>query len=129
MKKTVVIISAFVLLLTLSGCSSEKFGADINKDAPTVKVKDVMLDPSMKGRVVNIEGIIITQCQSADGCWIFLHDGTGRIFITTRPGGPNDPAPPPFELPPRTGKKAKVTGAIQYAPEGVYMIAQGVEIR
>ncbi len=119
----------FISFLFLSGCSAEKYGADIRKDVPTVKVRDVMFNPAMKGSVVNLEGIIITQCQSADGCWIFLHDGTGRIFITTRPGGPNDTAAPLFTLPPRTGKKAKVTGTIQSAPEGIYIIAHGVEIR
>jgi len=130
MKKTIVLISAFVLLLTLSGCSAtEKYGADIRKDATTVKVRDIMFNPAMNGSIVNLEGIIITQCQSKDGCWIFLHDGTGRIFITTRQGGPDDPTPPSFTLPPRTGKKAKVTGLIQYTPRGVYIVAHGVEIR
>jgi hypothetical protein len=123
-----ILATIFTAFLFLSGCSAEKYGADIKKDAPTVKVRDIMLNPSNNGKLVNLEGIIITQCQSADGCWIFLQDGTGRIFITTKPGGPNDPAPPPFTLPPRTGKKAKVTGTIHYTPEGVYMIAQGVEI-
>jgi hypothetical protein len=128
-KKTGVIISAFFLLLTISGCAAEKYGAGINKDVPTVNVRDAMFNPAMNGKLVNLEGIIITQCQSPDGCWIFLRDGTGRIFITTKPGGPNDPAPPPFTLPPRTGKKAKVTGTIHHTPQGIYMIAQGVEIR
>lgn len=129
MKKTIVLISTFVLLISLSGCSTEKYGADIRKDVPTVKVRDVMFNPAMNGSVVNLEGIIITQCQSADGCWVFLRDDTGRIFITTRPGGPNDPATPLFTLPPRTGKKAKITGLIQHTPRGVYMVAHGVEIR
>jgi hypothetical protein len=129
MKKIVLIISVFVLLLILPGCSVERYGIEIKKDAPTVKVKDILLDPFMNGRVVNLEGRIITQCQAVEGCWIFLQDNTGRIFITTRPGGPNDPAPPPFTLPPRTGNRAKITGKIHSTPEGVYLVAQGVEIR
>jgi hypothetical protein len=123
-----ILATIFIAFLFISGCSTEQYGAGINKSAPAVKVKDVFFNPSLQGQIVNLKGIIITQCQSADGCWIFLHDGTGRIFITTKPGGPNDLAPPSFTLPPRTNRKAKVTGTIHFTPEGVYMTAQGIEI-
>lgn len=117
-----VLITAFLLsttVLFVTGCAAEKYGAGINKSAPLVKVKDVMLNPSLQGQTVNLEGIIITQCQS-DGCWFFLHDGTGQIFINLKPMD--------ITIPPKTGKKAKVTGVVVNDKGNYLIIAHGVEI-
>lgn len=121
-KVTTFLITTFLLITTvllITGCAAEKYGADINKNAPLVKVKDVILNPSLKGQTVNLEGIITTQCQG-DGCWFFLNDGTGQIFINLKPAG--------IKIPPKTGKRAKVTGIV-VNEGGNYMItAHGVEI-
>ncbi|MFQ3573191.1 MAG: DNA-binding protein [Thermodesulfovibrionales bacterium] len=111
---------AMILVLNLvTGCSAEQFGSGVNKDIKKVKVKDVMIDSSLKGKTVNVEGIIVTQCQSR-GCWFFLNDGTGQIFIDLATKG--------FSIPPKTGKKALVTGTIA-EEQGVFkIIAHGVEI-
>lgn len=121
MEKIFIIASGIILSLAIFGCSAEQYGAGINKEVQTVKVKDILLDPSMNGKVVNLEGIITTQCPKRDGCWFFLHDGTGQIFISLRPDD--------FTMPQRIRKKAKVTGLIQHTPQGVQIIAYGVEIR
>ncbi len=115
-------ISLLVLLIlafTVGGCSAEKYGSGVDKTRPLVKVKDVFLDNSLNGKIVNLEGVISTQCQSS-GCWFFLSDGTGRIFINLAPKG--------FTLPPKTGKKAKVTGEVVGDQHNVQIIAHGVEI-
>jgi uncharacterized protein YdeI (BOF family) len=116
------LITAFLLVTTVllvTGCAAEKYGADINKSAPLVKVKDVILNPSLQGQTVNLEGIITTQCQG-DGCWFFLNDGTGQIFINLKPAG--------ITIPPKTGKKAKVTGVVVNDSGNYLIIAHGVEI-
>lgn len=108
-----------IILLILTGCKAEKYGTDISKTAPTVKVKDIMLKQSYTGQTVNLEGIIITQCQS-NGCWFFLHDGTGQIFINLQPAG--------ITIPPKTGKKATVTGDVAFENGNFIIIARGLEI-
>lgn len=115
----IVILIFFMFAVTSTGCSAEKYGSGVDKTLPTVKVKDIFLDSSLQGKVVNLEGVIATQCQSS-GCWFFLSDGTGRIFINLAPKG--------FALPPKTGKKAKVTGEVFRDQHNVQIIAHGVEI-
>lgn len=118
MKKLIIVLILGIAML-ISGCTTEKYGAEIRKDIATVKVKDIILNPSLQGQVVNLEGIVITQCMS-NGCWFFLNDGTGQIFIDLAPKG--------FSIPPRTGKKAKVTGVVQQNQNGFLVVAYGVEI-
>lgn len=117
MKKTAFLILFFVL--SIAGCSAEQFGEGVSKEAPVVKVKDVMLDSSFQGKVVTLEGIITTQCAS-NGCWFFLHDGSGQVFIDLATKG--------FSIPPKQGKKAKVTGVVSEWQSGIRIIAHGVEI-
>lgn len=119
MKKLYISFLIFFLVFTAISCSAEKYGSGVDKTKPFVKVKDVFLDNSLNGKIVNLEGVISTQCQSS-GCWFFLSDGTGRIFINLAPRG--------FTLPPKTGKKAKVTGEVARDQHNVQIIAHGVEI-
>lgn len=103
-----------------AGCSGEKFGAGYDSKAPMVKVKDVMLNPEKRGVPVSLEGTISTQCQSS-GCWFFLQDETGQIFINLAPNG--------MTLPPRTGKRAKVSGIAGAAQQpGWQIVATGVTV-
>ena len=118
MKKLIYSLLLMIIIFT-TACAAEKYGSGINPDAPKVQIKDIMLNPTLLGKTVNIEGIIITQCQS-NGCWFFLNDGTGQIFIDLAPKG--------FSIPPRTGKKAKVTGVIQQNQQFFQIVAHGVEI-
>lgn len=119
------IAALFVFSALLVACSSEQYGAGISVEAPTVKVKDIVFNPSLQNKVVNLEGIIIGQCQRPKKCWFFLHDGTGSIFINQRPkpGGPAN-----FYLPSSVGKKAKVTGVVTSNQDGLQVIASGVEV-
>jgi len=112
--------AAIIALLFLAGCAAEKYGGQIRSDLPTIKVKDVILNPSLQGTAVNLEGNITTQC-SSNGCWFFLDDGTGQLYINLAPKG--------FSIPPRTGKTAKLTGVVQPVEGGFQIIALGVEIR
>lgn len=118
-KRLLLIIILGITLLVISGCKTEKYGADISKTAPKVKVKDIMLKQTFLGQTVNLEGIIITQCQS-NGCWFFLHDGTGQIFINLQPAG--------ITIPPKTGKKATVTGDVAFENGNFIIVARGLEI-
>lgn len=108
------------LLLVAAGCSTEKYGQGINAGAKAVKVKDVFLYPQLQGQTVTLEGKIVSQCQS-NGCWFFLQDDTGNIFINLAPNN--------FSVPSRLGKMVKVTGTAMPGQEGFQIVAQGVEVR
>ncbi|MBI5140891.1 MAG: OB-fold nucleic acid binding domain-containing protein [Nitrospirae bacterium] len=114
--QAVIVLAVFML----AGCSGEKFGAGHDSKAPVVKVKDVMLYPEKRGIPVTLEGTISTQCMS-NGCWFFLQDETGQIFINLAPNG--------MAIPPRTGKRAKVSGIAGAAQQpGWQIVATGVTI-
>lgn len=118
MKKNLLLVF-FTILILVAGCSAEQYGAGVNKSVPSVKIKDVILNPSYVNQVVNLEGIIVSQCLS-NGCWLFLNDGTGQIFVDMAPHG--------FSLPSRPGKKAKVTGLVVQGQNGLQITAHGIEV-
>ncbi|MEW5746148.1 MAG: OB-fold nucleic acid binding domain-containing protein [Nitrospirota bacterium] len=114
-------MAALVLVMLLAtGCSAEKYGLGVDSSSPTVMVKDIILKPELQGRQVTLEGKIISQCQS-NGCWFFLQDATGQVFINLAPNN--------FALPSRMGKKARVTGVVVAGPEGYQIVARGVEVK
>ncbi|MEK6201773.1 MAG: hypothetical protein N2A40_05065 [Desulfobulbaceae bacterium] len=115
-----------LILLLTTACSGEggdagnTYGSGIDPQAPIIKVKDAYLDKSLQGKVVSLEGTILSQCGSPDKCWYFMEDETGRMFVNLKPAN--------FTLPAAIGKKAKVTGTIQQAKDGYQIIAQGAEV-
>ena len=119
MKKIAIIMFAFILLPILSAHSIERYGAGIKRDAPAVKVRDVMYNPAMNGRVVNLEGTVAMQC--GNGCWFLLYDDTGLVFINLQVNN--------FKIPPARGKRVKVTGLVQRNNQIVQIVASGVEVR
>lgn len=108
-----------ILLLT-AACSGEKYGAGVDPQAPLVTVKDVHMDTSLQGKLVNLEGEIISQCQSPEKCWYFMQDATGRIFVNLKPAN--------LSLPAAIGKKSKVTGTVLKTGDGFQVVAQGVQV-
>ncbi len=123
MKNFFLLLSILLLTTACSGDADDAgntFGSGVDPQAPVIKVKDVYLDKSLQGKVVSLEGTIISQCQSVDKCWYFMQDDTGRIFVNLKPAN--------FTLPAATGKKAKVTGTIQESRDGYQIIAQGAEV-
>lgn len=119
-RKVLVLMLAVAAGLLVAGCSAEKYGLGIDSSAPVVMVKDIVLRPELQGQQVTLEGRIVSQCQS-NGCWFFLQDTTGHVFINL---GPNN-----FALPARMGKQARVTGIVAASPEGYQLIARGVEVK
>jgi len=110
---------ACLLLLMAAGCASEHYGAGIDSSAPAIKVKDIIIDPAVVGRGVTVAGTISSQCGS-NGCWFVLNDETGQVFVNLAPAN--------LSLPPRMGRKVRVSGTV-YPVEGVNQLyASGVEI-
>lgn len=119
MKK--LLLTAFLLVpLMLAGCGSEKYGAGVDSGAPKVTVKDIFLKPELMGKKVTLEGKIVSQCQS-NGCWFFLQDETGQVYI--------DLSRNKFSLPSLTGQQAVASGTVARSQKNYQLIATGVEVK
>lgn len=112
----------FTLVFTLlfAGCSGEKYGAGVDSSAPKATVKDVFLKKSLLGQKVTLEGNIVSQCQS-NGCWFYLRDATGQIYIDLKTHN--------FTLPSMPNKNVAATGTVARTDNTVLLIASGVEVK
>ena len=85
-----------------------------------VKVKDVFLKKNLLGQKVTLEGKIVSQCQS-NGCWFFLQDDTGQLYI--------DMATNKFSLPSMPNKQVAASGTVARSQNNLVLIATGVEVK
>lgn len=119
MKK--LLLMAFLLsTVLLAGCGGEKYGAGVDGGAQHVKVQDVFLKPELIGKKVRLEGRIVSQCQS-NGCWFFLQDDTGQLYI--------DLATNQFTLPSLPGKQVIASGTVTKSRQNILLVATGVEVK
>lgn len=125
-KKIRLIAALLIILLVIlgvSGCSgnssnkSERYGVDIAEKEVT-SVKDIYTNPSeYLGQTVRLEGKIVRECSS--GCWFFLEDETGTIFVDINPSG--------LSIPPKVGKKVVVEGVPENKNGRITINGKGVE--
>lgn len=119
--KKILFGSVFVVSLFLSACSgNEKYGAGVDPAAPKVQVKDMFLRPDLMGKTVTLEGRIVSQCAS-NGCWFYLQDETGQVYIDLARNG--------FELPSLPNRTAIATGTVARSQQAFLLIATGVEVK
>ena len=118
--RTFLLMLALVTSLLLAGCSSDKYGAGVDASAPKATVKDVFLKKSLLGQKVTLEGNIVSQCQS-NGCWFYLRDATGQIYI--------DLTTHHFTLPSMPNKNVIASGTVARAQNTVLLVATGVEVK
>ncbi len=118
--KNLLLTALLLVSFVLAGCGGEKYGAGVDPDAPKVQVKDVFLKQELMGKKVTLEGSIVSQCQS-NGCWFFLQDETGQIYIDLAKSGLTLPASP--------GKRAVASGTVVRSQQNYLLIATGVEVK
>lgn len=119
--KKMLFTSVLLTSLFLAACSgSDKYGAGIDPDAPKVQVKDIFLNPDLMGQQVTLEGRIVSQCAS-NGCWFYLQDETGQVYVDLARNG--------FEIPSLPNKTAIATGTVARTQQAFLLIATGVEIK
>jgi uncharacterized protein YdeI (BOF family) len=114
----------FIMVVSMAGCSgnssgnnSEKYGVDITEKGVT-SVKDILANPDeYLDQTVRLEGKIVRECPS--GCWFFLEDETGTIYVDINPSG--------LSIPPKVGKKVVVEGVPTNRNGRVSIIGKGVE--
>jgi len=125
-KKIRLIAALLIILLVIlgvSGCSgnssdnSERYGVDIAEKEVT-SVKDIYTNPNeYLSQTVRLEGKIVRECSS--GCWFFLEDETGTIFVDINPSG--------LSIPPKVGKKVVVEGVPENRNGRITINGKGVE--
>ena len=119
MKKIGLLVFLLVPLL-IAGCGSDKYGTGVDAAAQKVKVKDLFLQQSLLGQKVTLEGKVGSQCQS-NGCWFFLQDDTGQVYI--------DLSTNQFSLPAIPGKTVVASGTVAMSKQNILLIASGVEVK
>ena len=107
----------------ISGCTgnsndnSEKYGVDISEKEITV-VKEILSNSNeYLNQTVRLEGKITRECSS--GCWFFLEDDSGTIYVDINPSG--------LSIPPKVGKKVTVEGVPTNRNGRISIIGKGVE--
>jgi len=112
-----------LVILGVSGCSgnssnkSERYGVDIAEKEVT-SVKDIYNNPNeYLDKTVRLEGKIVRECSS--GCWFFLEDKTGTIYVDINPSGLSNP--------PKVGKKVVVEGVPENRNGRITINGKGVE--
>lgn len=119
-----IVLLAYVLVFSffLVACSGggEKYGAGVDPDAQKVQVKEMFLRPDLMGKKVTLEGRIASQCAS-NGCWFYLQDETGQVYIDLSRNG--------FALPSLPNKKAIASGTVAKSQQALLLIATGVEVK
>ena len=108
--------------MAVSGCvSSQASGGQErkeNNESPVVPVGSLLENPkAYAGREVSLTGKITTECGS--GCWFFLDDGTGTVYVDTNPGN--------FAIPQLPGKTVRVKGTVTSTGGDVAILATMVE--
>jgi len=125
-KKIRLIAALLIILLVIlgvSGCSgnssnkSERYGVDIT-EKEVVSVKDIYTNPNeYLNQTVRLEGKIVRECPS--GCWFFLEDEAGTIYVDINPSG--------LSIPPKVGKKVVVEGVPENKNGRISIVGKGVE--
>lgn len=118
--KKLLLTTLILTSLALAGCGGEKYGAGVDSQAPKVQVRDIFLKPELMGKQVTLEGRIVSQCQS-NGCWFFLQDDTGQVYI--------DLSRNQFSLPALPGKQAVTSGTVARSQQNYLLVATGVEVK
>ncbi len=85
------LIAAFCWII-LSGCTNAPAPATqpAAQNAPLVTVRQLIENSQeYTGQKVSLAGKIIVEC--TQGCWFFLDDGTGKIYVSLKEAGLNIP--------------------------------------
>ena len=107
--------------IALVGCGGGgKYGDPVPTDMPAKQIKEILAAPDQfDGKIVKVEGKIGEECPS--GCWFYIEDGTGRIYVDINPAG--------FAIPQKVGSKVAIIGKVKKAEAKVAIFGTGVEIK
>jgi hypothetical protein len=114
------LVSIMILLavILLPGCiRKEQYGSAIDPSFNPEKVSNILSNPeSFMGKQVVLKGKIDLECGS--GCWFYIDDGSGRIYVDLNPAG--------IAIPQRVGKTVAVIGKVVKEEDILMVNATGV---
>jgi uncharacterized protein YdeI (BOF family) len=121
MKKTGMFITfAFVLtaLIITAGCTSASIEERPGNNLPsTVKIGDILENPALyNSTTVLVSGKVVNECGA--GCWFFLDDGSGTIYVDLLPNN--------FAIPPMVGSKVTVEGTVLVEGSDISILGSSV---
>jgi uncharacterized protein YdeI (BOF family) len=115
-----------LLVLGLAGCA----GAPTAPPAPTATTAPTstgaaevtvrqLIDHSDQyaDRPVVLSGKIVLEC--TQGCWLFVDDGTGRLYVDLQPAGLN--------IPQMIGSQVRIQGRIKGSGSNLQILGETVE--
>jgi uncharacterized protein YdeI (BOF family) len=112
----VVLFLLGITLVLFAGCLGEQGGRQAAEEK-TVNIGNILENPgAYNGTTLQISGKVVNQCGS--GCWFFLDDGTGSIYVDLLPNN--------FAIPPMVGSKVTVKGTILVHGKDVTMVGTTV---
>lgn len=111
----------FLIIIPLFFCKiKDKYGEEIPPNFSPVKIKEILNNPKKhENKDVVIIGKIIAECGS--GCWFFIQDETGQIYV--------DLLPSKFAIPQRVGKEVIVYGKVAIKIGEPMIIGKGVKFK
>lgn len=110
------------LLIALFGCNSAPALAPTPTPASpgvtTVTVRQ-LIDGAEKysEQTVSLTGTIILECP--EGCWFFLDDGTGKIYVDLKPAG--------LTIPQKVGSRIMLRGKTKGAGGNLQILGEEVK--
>lgn len=113
------LIAAFFLIM-LSGCTSAPTPAPqpTAQNAPWVTVRQLIDDSEeYSGQKVSLTGKIIIEC--TEGCWFFLDDGTGKIYVSLKEAG--------LDIPQKIGSQVILVGEISGSGGNLKILGEQVK--
>lgn len=116
MKKLIPLI---IILLFFCGVKN-KYGEEIPKNLLPNQIREILQSPTdYQNKNVLIVGEITAECGS--GCWFFIKDETGQIYV--------DLSPSKFAIPQRIGKKVVVYGKVEIKKGEPIIVGKGVKFK
>jgi len=121
MKKTLMFILLACILagvLITAGCTSASTGERTGTNSfSTVKIGDILENPALyNSTTVLVSGKVVNECGA--GCWFFLDDGSGTIYVDLLPNN--------FAIPPMVGSKVTVEGTVLVEGSDISILGSSV---
>lgn len=114
----VLVVGLMAFSLLSCGPAPGPIGQAPPGDAVPLTVRQ-LIDHSAEyaGHSVSLTGKIVVEC--TQGCWFFLNDGTGLIYVDLKPAG--------LTIPQRIGARVTIRGQIQGSGGNLQILGEAVE--
>jgi len=119
--KTMSFFFSILILFLFAGCSkTELYGESLTGKTPVITVKQILDNPEKyENKTITLKGEIKEVCPS--GCWFFINDDFGELYVNIGPSG--------FAIPNKTGHEASVEGELITHNGSLMLVGKGVEIK